>query len=101
MNLDTINNDYVAAITSLFVALYGLALGRVELPNYLKNLFTNNIFRTIFLALLVIYGFGKAPHVGFSVALIFIITMYHLEKQEIKENFYYLDTLIDVKKYRN
>lgn len=86
LNLSFLNNDAVVIILALLVALYS-SMVRVELPLYLKNLFQNNIFRVIFLSLLLIFTFDKAPHVAISIALIFVITLAFLNRQERIQNF--------------
>ena len=94
MNFDLkfLDNEWIAVAIALFVALYGIALSRIELPGYIRNLFNNNIFRIVFLSLLLVQSFDKAPHVALSIALVFVLTMYYLGEQEIKENFAYLES---------
>ena len=91
-DLSVLDNEYVAVGVALFITLYGLTLARVELPNYIRNLFTNGIFRVVFLSLLVMQNFNKAPHIAFTVAMVFVLTLYYLGEQEIKENFAYLES---------
>lgn len=90
--LGVLDNEYVALGVSMFVALYGIALSRMELPGYLKNLFSNSIFRIVFLALLLIHNYDKAPHIGVAVALIFVLTLEYLSMKEVEENFAYLES---------
>lgn len=82
-----IDNDYIAIGLAFLVALYGLSMGRVELPSYIRNLFSNTLFRIAFLSLLLIHNFQKAPHVAVAVALIFVLTLDYLNKAEAYENF--------------
>ena len=95
LNLDFLDNQYVAVAVALFVALYGLALGRMKLPDYIKNLFGNNIFRVVFLSLLLVYNFNKAPHIALAIALVFVLTLHYLNKQQTAENFQYLEAFND------
>jgi hypothetical protein len=81
-----VNNNYVVAILAILVVSYGFTLSRIPLPGYLRNLFSNNIFRVLFLSLLLIHDFDKAPHVAIAIALIFVITLHYINKQEMKEN---------------
>lgn len=94
MDLDfrILDNQWIAVAIALFIGLYGLTLGRVKLPGYIRNLFNNNIFRVVFLSLLLIQNFDKAPHVAVAVALVYVITLYYLGEQEINENFTYLES---------
>lgn len=93
MNVDLafLDNDNVAVVLAILIGLYGLNLGRIELPDYIKNLFKNNIFRVVFLSLLLIYNFDRAPHVALVIALVFVITMNQLNQQEAQENFALLE----------
>ena len=88
---DLLDNDWVVAALALFVTLYALNLGRIELPCYIKNLFNNTLFRILFLSLLLVYRFEKAPHVAIVVALVFVLTLDYLSIRETKENFEYLE----------
>ena len=85
-----LNNDYVFVALSTFAALY-CSQSRVELPGFVRNLFENSIFRVVFLSLLLIYRFEKTPYVAIIVALVFVVTMQHLNNLEIKENFAYVE----------
>ena len=85
LNLDFLDNDYVAAGIALFITLYALNMGRMKLPPIIKNLFSNNIFRVLFLSLLLIFNFDKAPHVAFGIALIFVLTLDYLDKEDMEE----------------
>jgi hypothetical protein len=99
--VEWLNNQYVVIATALFLGLYGLALGRMELPDYIRNLFTNNIFRVVWLSLLLIFNLNKAPHVGIAIALIFVLTLNYLNQMEVKENFIYLESFRNQIKNRN
>ena len=92
LDLSILDNDYVAAGLALFLGVYAIIAARVELPGYLKNLFNNNIFRIVFLSLLLTQNLNKVPHVAITVALLFVLTLHYLNEQEIKENFAYLET---------
>jgi hypothetical protein len=83
MNLEFLNNEYFLIATGLLVAVYG-AMSRVELPPFMVSLFKNDIFRVVFLSLLLIYRFEKAPHVALIVALTFILTMNYITEDEVR-----------------
>ena len=85
----TLNNNILVIIIAIIVAAYA-SQTRIQLPNYIRKLFTNNIFRVVFLSLLLIYSFDKAPHVAIAVALIFVLTLHFLNYQEATENFMFL-----------
>lgn len=87
-----LNNEFVAVVLALFIVLYALNLGKMELPCYIRNLFNNTIFKIVFLSLLLIYPFEHSPHVALTVALVFVLTIEYLNNREIKENFAYLES---------
>lgn len=82
-----ISNNWVAVILAFVVALYGLTMARVGLPSYIRNLFSNTIFRILFLSLLLMHNFQRTPHVAIAIALIFVLTLDYLNKQEASESF--------------
>lgn len=92
MNIDLsiLDNDSVAVGLALFVGLYASFLQISGLPDYIRNLFNNNIFRVVFLSLLLTQNLNKSPHVAIIVSLLFVITLHYLGEQEIQENFAYL-----------
>lgn len=92
---DSYNNTFIAVVVALFVYLYGLRMSRLPLPDYIRTLFTNNIFRVVFLSLLVFYGLRKSPTVSIAIALVFVVTMHYLNEQEMKENFDYMESYYD------
>ena len=98
---DVLNNEYVSLGVAMFIVLYGLSLARMELPPYIKNLFSNTIFRIVFLSFLLIHNFKKAPHVAIGVALIFVLTLEQLNVNEVKENFAYLESFRASNEKRN
>jgi hypothetical protein len=91
-----IDNDVVIIILAVIVAMYA-SMVRVELPEYIKTLFRNNIFRIVFLSLLLIYSFNAAPHVALIIALVFVLTLYYLNYEETKENFAHLERFRNMK----
>lgn len=84
--LSFLNNEYVFVILASLVALYG-ANARVKLPEFIRNLFENAIFRVVFLSLLLVYNFNKKPQIAVIVSLVFLLTMQYLSQMEIQENF--------------
>jgi|LakMenE18May11ns_1017448.scaffolds.fasta_scaffold8760772_1 hypothetical protein len=87
-----LNNDAVNIALTMFIVLYGLNLGKMKLPTYIKDLFNNTIFRIVFLSLLLVYRFNNSPHVALTVALLFVLGLDYLYTQQIKENFIYLES---------
>ena len=106
-NLSVLNNEYIFLVVASLLALYG-ANARVELPDFIRNLFENSVFRVVFLSLLLVYKFDKAPQVATIVALVFVLTMHHLNQMEARENFQHIEAfrssinrLKNMKKHKN
>jgi len=86
-NLDTyLNTEYILVPLAILVAAY-VALPVMSIPNWLRNLFQNDIFRVLFLSLLLIYRFDNAPHVALAIALVFVLSLDYLSQLEQKEDF--------------
>jgi hypothetical protein len=98
MNLDlsVFDNDYVATGLALFLGLYAIALSRMELPPFVRELFNNSIFRVVFLTLLLTQNFDNAPHVALTVALIFVVTLHYINEQEVEEELAYFETYSEI-----
>ncbi len=67
--LSVLNNEHVAALLAILLTLYG-ALAQIQLPDFVVTLFKNDVFRVVFLSLLLIFRLDKAPHVALIVALV-------------------------------
>ncbi len=85
-----INDDLVTAILIIFVTVY-MSKIRFGVPVYITNLFKNDIFRVVFLSLLLIYSFNKSPHVAIIIALVFVVTLHYIGEQEKFESIAYYD----------
>lgn len=88
------NNDYVVAITGLIVVLYAWR-SQIDVPDEVRRLFKNDIFRIVFLSLLVLVSSKTAPHVALAVAIIFVLTLHFINRQEMRENF------IQIERFKN
>ncbi len=80
-----INSEYFVIVLGLLFILYA-SIFREDMPEYIRRLFANNIFRIFFLSLLLIYNFNTAPHVAVFIAGVFVITMYYINEREKKEH---------------
>ena len=89
MNFKILNNKYFVLVLTIFLYLYGFVLSRMEIPQYIKKLFKNNIFRVAFLSLLLVYNFDKSPRVAIIVATVFVLTMYYIGESDKREGFRY------------
>jgi len=80
------NNPYTATAISLFLVLYG-SMARPALPNFIKNLFQNDIFRLFYVFLLAYIG-DRNPQVALIVAVVFMVGMGLLADQQVSESFF-------------
>ena len=85
------DNEYTVAIV-MIVAIAYASLSRPTLPAWLTKLFKNDIFRVVFLSLLLMFNFEKAPHVALTVALVFVVTLHYINENDAKEQFGLLET---------
>jgi cbb3-type cytochrome oxidase subunit 3 len=93
IDLSILNNEYFVVFATLFLTLY-ITIFRINLPSPFILLFQNNIFRVVFLSLLLMFRFEKSPHVAVLVSLSFILIMYHINQEERRENFKHIQGLI-------
>ena len=86
MNLEILNNnEYVKTILSMFLVLYA-SLARPELPDFIRKLFENPIFRILVLSLIVYRG-NKDPQLSLMIAIAFTVTLNLMAEQEVQEGF--------------
>lgn len=90
-----LDNPYVIAVLYLVAILYAAA-ARVELPSAIKELFKNDIFRIMFLALLLIVRFDQRPSIAILIVLVFMYTMHLLNRDEANENLEHFQQLIQL-----
>jgi len=87
MNIKFLDGEITASILALLIGLYAATVGsKTVLPSFIRDLFSNAVFRVVFLSTLLIHAFKKTPHVAFAVSLIFVLTMHLINKEEISEN---------------
>lgn len=89
--ISVLNNEYLLVSLAIFTTIYA-SMNRLQLPPYIVKLFKNDIFRILFLSLLLVVNFHKAPHVALVVAIVFIITLNYISHEEARENFTLLET---------
>ena len=83
--LKLLENQYVMGSVTLFIVLYG-ALVKPELPNFLKVLMKNDIFRLFYIFLIAYIG-NKNLVVSIVIAFIFIVLFGLLNELELQETF--------------
>jgi hypothetical protein len=87
--LAQLENKYVGTIVSLFLVLYG-GLARPALPNFVKQLLANDIFRMLYVFLLA-YIAEKNVQVALVCAVVFMVLNGLWADAEVKEAFESLD----------
>jgi len=80
------SNDYVFAILAILAYGYG-QLAKPALPNFMIRLFENDIFRVLFLSLLLFVRFETRPTVALIIALVFVYMLQFIYHKETKEAF--------------
>jgi len=79
-----VDNEYIVAVVLVFVIVYA-SKSQIELPNWLESLFKNDIFKVLYLSLLLMIPFEKAPHVSIIVAVLFVIVLHVINRSEMKK----------------
>lgn len=79
------NNKYVSTILTTFVVMYG-STAAPKLPGIFKMLFSNPIFKVLFLALIA-YSVNRDPKLSVLLAIIFTITITILGQPFFLEGF--------------
>lgn len=80
-----IDNEYVSTAITVALGLYAALLGP-ELPDFVKNLFRNTIFRIVVLFLVVVRG-NKDPKMAIMIAIAFVLTLDFIYVKTAKETF--------------
>jgi len=79
------DSKYFSTTLILALGLYASLLGP-ELPEPVKNLFNNTIFRILLLFLVVVRG-NKDPRMAIMVAIVFVLTLDYIFAESAKETF--------------
>lgn len=88
-----LDNEYVVTALYLVAVLYA-TMAQVELPSFVRELFKNDIFRVMFLSLLLIVRFEQRPSVAVLIVMIYMYTMYLLNRDEVNENVEHFQQLV-------
>jgi hypothetical protein len=77
---DILNEKYISTAITIMVGLYAASIGP-ELPPFVKDLFSNSIFKIIVLFLVVVRA-NKNPTMSLVIAIAFVLTLEHFQKAE-------------------
>jgi len=97
--LDDNTSNIIRIIIALIIGFYAAFIGsHYKLPNFLRNLFENPLFRVAFLSLILLshpYGGFRGqqnpPIVALSISVIFVLTLGYLDRMNTKETFEQID----------
>ena len=77
---DILNDKYISTALTIMVGLYAATLGP-DLPPFVKDLFSNSIFKIIVLFLVVVRA-NKNPMMSIVIAVAFVMTLEHIQKKD-------------------
>lgn len=91
MLTEVFDNKYVSTAITVGLGLYAALLGP-ELPPFVKDLFSNTIFRILVLFLVVVRG-NKDPKMAIMIAVAFVLTLDYVYVKTAKETFKAVETM--------
>lgn len=97
---EVFNNEYCLATLLVFAFVYA-QMSAFDMPNWVQDLFKNDIFKIAFLSLIVMIPAHQAPHVAIIVAIIFVMTLNFLNEREMKENSVIAESFIGTLRHVN
>ncbi len=81
--MEVVNNKYVSTAITIGLGLYAALLGP-NLPNFVKDLFKNTLFRILILFLVIVRG-NKDSKMAIMIAIAFILTLDYVYVKDAKE----------------
>lgn len=92
-------NSYFSTIVIIFLTVYA-SFASPKLPNYVKKLFDNSIFKIIIISFIG-YRANKDPQLSLIIAIAFIVTLNFLSEKETKESFQNIETFQQLEHFNN
>ena len=86
LHQNSIIQDIIAGCLVILTVAYA-SYTQIVLPATIRNLFNNDIFKIIVLSLIAIIAGNAKPHVALSIAILFVLTMHYIVKNELNETF--------------
>ena len=77
---DILNDKYISTALTIMIGLYAATLGP-NLPPFVKDLFSNSIFKMIVLFLVVVRA-NKNPTMSIVIAVAFVMILEHIQKKD-------------------
>ena len=87
LHQNSIIQDIIAGSLVIVIIAYA-SHTQIVLPITIRHLFNNDIFRIIVLSLIAIIAGNAKPHVALSIAILFILSMHYVVKNELDETFF-------------
>lgn len=82
---EVFDNKYISSVITIALGLYAALLGP-ELPNSVKDLFNNTIFRIVILFIVVVRG-NQDPKMAIMIVIAFVLTLDYIYAKSAKETF--------------
>ncbi len=79
------NNKYISTTITIGLGLYIALLGP-NLPKFVKDLFTNTLFKILILFLIVFIG-NEDPRLSIMIAIAFVLTLDYIYFKDAKDTF--------------
>jgi hypothetical protein len=76
-----LNNDYVTAVLTILTIVYA-SMAAPNLPSWFVKLFRSNLFKILYLTLLLMIPIKQSPHVAIIVAIFFVATLNFINKND-------------------
>ena len=92
-------NPYFATVITIILSVYA-ALASPKLPNFLKKIFDNSIFKILIISFIA-YRANKNPQLSLLVAICFVVTLNFLAEKENKEAFEQIETFNQLEHFSN
>ena len=86
-----LTNPYVLATLTIIVFAYASII-RPPLPNSVQKIFSNEIFRILFLFLILMISFDRAPHIALIVSIAFFFTMRYVFNTDTLKRMHLFET---------
>ena len=83
--LKTLEDKYIGTVVSLFLVLYG-GLAAPEVPEFVKNLLKNDLFRLVY-AFLLAYISEKNIQIALVAAVVFLVLNGLAANEDVQEAF--------------
>jgi len=69
-------------------------------PKFIKIIFNNSMFRIVYLSFLFIFNFKDNPSMAIILSLLFLLTLYLINRDEMSENLEYVKAYHEIQKER-